>query len=164
MPNIVHFITFPLIYSLWWLCFRYFIVVQNDHWNVITISFKFFYCKIKLRIEVWNTMQCIRLSIYISHSFIILKSCRGSSLEEFIITGGKALYFSTLFLKLSTPILNTLKMNVFLWTDLKQADKDHYSDWSQPTEIELKAKLVSEWDQSNFLSVVLILHVNCWQS
>ena len=34
----------------------------------------------------------------------------------------------TLFLKLSTPILNTLKMNVFLWTDLKQADKDHYSD------------------------------------
>ena len=57
----------------------------------------------------------------------------------------------TLFLKLSTPILNTLKMNVFLWTDLKQADKDHYSDWSQHTEIELKAKLVSEWDQSNFL-------------
>ena len=28
----------------------------------------------------------------------------------------------TLFLKLSTPILNTLKMNVFFWTDLKQAD------------------------------------------
>ena len=50
----------------------------------------------------------------------------------------------------------------FFWTDLKQADKDHYSDWSQPTEIELKAKPVSEWDQSNFLSVVLILHVNCW--
>ena len=67
----------------------------------------------------------------------------------------------TLFLKLSTPILNTLKMNVFLGTDLKQADKDHYSDWSQHTEIELKAKLMSKWDQSDFLSVVLIL--NCWQ-
>ena len=155
----MHFITFPLIYSLWWLCFRYFIVVQNEHWNVITISLKFFHCKIKLRVEVWNTSS-IRLSIYISHSFIILKSYLCSSLEEFIITGAKPM--CTLFLKLSTPILNTLKMNVFLWTDLKQADKDHYSDWSQHTEIELKAKLVSEWDQSNFLSVVLLLHVNCW--
>ena len=106
----MHFITFPLIYSLWWLCFRYFIVVQNEHWNVIIISFKFFHCKIKLRVAVWKTSS-IRLSIYISHSFIILKSYLCSSLEEFIITGAKPM--CTLFLKLSTPILNTLKMNVF---------------------------------------------------
>ena len=54
--QIVHFITFPLIYSLWWLSFKYLhAVVQNEHWNVIKISFEFLHYRIKLQIRVWNT-------------------------------------------------------------------------------------------------------------
>ena len=46
----------------------------------------------------------------------------------------------TLFLKLA-QCYNTQysKNEFFFWTGLKQADKDHYSDWSEHTEIEPKA-------------------------
>ena len=35
------------------------------------------------------------------------------------------------------------KQIYYFWTDLKQNDKDHYSDWSQLTEIVLKVKFIS---------------------